>query len=195
MRLPLLLVQSSSCLTLLGPAAAKRQPSGADATRSVAAHFEMAMGHNVRLDLLNQFSPSRAARLACSHSLCNVPQRRAARATLPCAHGPSRAASSRDMREANEGTTRWIRATGLCRLNKSCLALRPIRGNWPDNVWQRETKLSLYAGAHPPAILIDSLRMRGSDTLKTSDKAHRLIFKESWTCVARQEYFNKDLPK
>ena len=38
------------CLTLLGPAAAKRQPSGAPATRSVAARllifFEM--GHNVR---------------------------------------------------------------------------------------------------------------------------------------------------
>ena len=71
MRRPLLRVQSSSCLTLLGPAAAKQQPSGADATRSVAAHFEMAMGHNVRLALLNQFSPSRAARLACSHSVAS----------------------------------------------------------------------------------------------------------------------------
>ena len=154
----------------------------------------MAMGHNVRLALLNQFSPSRAARLACSHSVA------------------SRKGAQREV-QGYVGLTslawRWLATrlspralTSFASLRRfadwrrqSSLALRPIRGSWPDNVWQRETKLILYAGAHPPAILIDSPRMRGSDPLTTSDKAYRLIFKESWTCVARQGYFGKDLPK
>ena len=44
------LVLVVGCLTLLGPAAAKRQPSGAPATRSVVARLRSsrAAGHNVR---------------------------------------------------------------------------------------------------------------------------------------------------